>query len=145
MSSRPGIGAMLSYLGGNEDSVESLKGSLGKEIKKIQLEEKALTITFADDSQIELFDDGQSCCERRYMHTDDELSKFVGSKFTGASVREGAEERDEYGEPKDSEFLIIDTSSGSFTIVNYNEHNGYYGGFSIKARRLEKTEEENLK
>lgn len=51
-----------------------------------------------------------------------------------AESRDGPEEADEYGGSKESQFLIITTDMGAFTIVNYNEHNGYYGGFSIVAR-----------
>lgn len=33
----------------------------------------------------------------------------------------------------ESQFLMIRTSLGVFTVVNYNEHNGYYGGFALRA------------
>jgi hypothetical protein len=34
----------------------------------------------------------------------------------------------------ETQFLIVDTTKGSFTIVNHNEHNGYYGGFGLVAQ-----------
>ena len=53
----------------------------------------------------------------------------------GASVQDGPshvyEEDDK--ERKDCQFLIITTSKGQFTVANYNEHNGYYGGFALIA------------
>ena len=67
------------------------------------------------------------------MHTDDELTDFHGAEFRGAEVRDGPT-KSKYGEPQESQFLIIHTSIGDFTVVNYNEHNGYYGGFWIVAR-----------
>ena len=32
------------------------------------------------------------------------------------------------------QFLEVKTSKGSFTMSSHNEHNGYYGGFSIEVR-----------
>lgn len=135
--SQLGIGVMLGMLGGNEDSVNAFKQGVGKVISAIEISDKELTFTLADGLKLTLFDDGQSCCEHRYMHTDDDLSYFAGATLQGASVQAGPEESDEYGDVKESEFLIISTSKGEFTVVNYNEHNGYYGGFLIRARIIE--------
>ena len=67
------------------------------------------------------------------MHTDDDLTRFVGSEFVLAEAREGPDLSVEY-EIKESQFLVITTDKGVFTVVNYNEHNGYYGGFLMAAR-----------
>lgn len=133
--SQLGLGVMISRLGGNVDSVKVFNEFLNREIKDLQISEDALTFTFEDGSKMQLFDDGQSCCEHRYMNTDDDLTQFIGSKLTGAEVREGGHSEGEYNSI-DSEFLIVNTSKGSFTVVNYNDHNGYYGGFSIRARKV---------
>jgi hypothetical protein len=69
------------------------------------------------------------------MHTDDVLQDFIGAKLLNAEVREGPTELDKYGDPIESEFLVVSTSIGFFTVVNYNEHNGYYGGFIIRCAR----------
>jgi hypothetical protein len=37
----------------------------------------------------------------------------------------------ESGEDHDIAFLLVQTSDGVFTMVNHNEHNGYYGGFLV--------------
>ncbi|MCT9125379.1 DUF7448 domain-containing protein [Cupriavidus gilardii] len=125
---------MINMIGGNGDAVEVLKASIGKTIKMVTLEQDdALHFEFTDGSKIAMFDDGQSCCERRYMTTDDDLSSFAGSTFLGAEIKEAPSIEDEWGE-HEVQFLEIQTSSGSFTMASHNEHNGYYGGFSITVR-----------
>lgn len=62
-----GLGVMLGLLQSNETTVNAIKQSLGKEIKSILLQDKQLSITLSDDSTLHLYDDGQSCCETRYM------------------------------------------------------------------------------
>jgi hypothetical protein len=85
----------------------------GRVISDIKMSDDVLKISMDDGNRIYLEDTGQSCCERRYMHGERDTSD---------------------GDCKDSQFLVITTSAGSFTVVNYNEHNGYYGGFSVEAR-----------
>ena len=132
----PGIGVMLSWLGGNESSVAALKESAGKEIATLDIDEERLLFTFTDGTAMKLYDNGQYCCEKRYMHTDDRLGDFIGAQFRKAEVRDGPTEIMEWGEPKESQFLLITTSIGQFTVVNYNEHNGYYGGFALEAKKV---------
>ena len=130
-----GVGVMISnlgdYYGGGTE--EAIKETIGKAISSLAINDDKLMIGLEGGTTLVLFDDGQSCCEYRYMHTDDPLGDFVGSQFRGAEVRDGPTEADEWGESKESQFLIVHTSSGDFTVVNYNEHNGYYGGFWIVA------------
>lgn len=130
--SHPGIGVMLSYLGGNSDSVKAFQGAVNKEIAALKLENEELHFTFTDGYKMKLFDDGQSCCESRYMRTDDDLQSFVGSVLLDAETAEAPSIEDEYGE-HEVEFLKVKTSKGVFTIQIHNEHNGYYGGFAIRA------------
>lgn len=136
MSDHPGMGVMLGMLSGNEESVNTFQAHKDKEIKDLGIVDNALLFTFTDDTRMKLFDDGQSCCESRWMHTDDKLSDFIGATLQGADMREGPT-TDEDGEPKESQFLIVSTSKGQFTAVNYNAHNGYYGGFWIVAASVE--------
>ena len=115
--------------------------ALGKTISDLRFSENdsALSITFADGSKLTLFDDGQSCCETRYMRTDDNLAEYIGGRLLGAEVKDVPEligfweDEDEYGD-HDIQFLEITTSKGSFVMSNHNEHNGYYGGFCIEAK-----------
>ena len=147
-----GMGVMINSLSisRNRETAEALKAAVGKTIQDISIgEEKAewstpdtLRFTFTDGSGLKIWDDGQSCCEHRYMYTDDELTDFYGAEFRDAEVRDGpSESPDGWGEVKESQFLIITTSVGQFTVVNYNEHNGYYGGFLIQASTAPAQEE----
>ena len=138
-------------------SVEAFAACVGKRIVHLALEEPprvegatwnnwnlnywngaetGVMFTFEDRSILFMYDDHQQCCERRWMHTDDDLSYFQGAILQGSEIRKGPVERVEYGDEKESQFLIVTTSKGQFTVVNYNEHNGYYGGFSLLMRRL---------
>ena len=84
--SMPVMGVMLGMLGGNESSVNAIKGSLGKKIASVELTDDALRMGFEDGTTLVLKDEGQSCCEARYMRTDDTLADFVGAVFTGVEV-----------------------------------------------------------
>lgn len=117
-------------------SLKLLEKYQGKEIKDLKITDKELCFTFEDNSKIEIFDGGQSCCEKRYMNTDDNLEDYIGSKLLDLEGRVASSTKDKYDEPIDCEFLIVHTSYGSFTVANYNEHNGYYGGFDIEAREI---------
>jgi hypothetical protein len=128
-----GMGVMISMLGGNEDSVKSLTAGLNKTISELTLTDEELTLLFRDNTKLTFFDNGQSCCEHRYMRSDDKLSDFIGATFTGAQLKEADPKACEYGE-HEIQFLEIQTSNGPLTISNHNEHNGYYGGFSIRCK-----------
>lgn len=128
-----GIGVMIGYLAGNADSVDAFKGALNKTIAGLTLgDDDALHFTFEDGSKIKMFDGGQSCCESRYMRTDDNLSDYIGAQLLGAEIKEAPDIQDEYGE-HEVQFLEVKTSKGSFTMASHNEHNGYYSGFLIRA------------
>lgn len=131
-----GLGVMINTLGGNKETVKAHSAAMGKVLKDLALVDNELRLYFEDGTGIRFWDDGQSCCEHRWMHTDDELGDFVGATFQEAELRDGPTEDSEYGEPKESQFLVIRTSVGMFTMVNYNEHNGYYGGFWIVVRPI---------
>ena len=110
--------------------------SIGKQIVSMRIDPEfnydgGLLIQFSDGAKIVLYDNGRSCCESRYMHTDDNLDCFVGAILKGGSIREAEEDRTKWGEVKESQFLIIETSLGEITVVTYNEHNGWYGGFNL--------------
>lgn len=111
--------------------------SIGKTITEVyispSLDTESLVIKFDDDTLLRLTDDGQSCCESRYMSADGEdLSYYVGAQFLGWQIKDYSYEEEKYS-VHEIEFLEISTSKGSFTISSHNEHNGYYGGFAINA------------
>ena len=106
----------------------------GKLISAVALQDDALTIRFADGTGLVLRDDGQDCCETRYMDSDDDLSEIVGGVLYGVEVRDVSQDieaRDDFYH--EIQFLVVKTSKGDLTVCTHNEHNGYYGGFSIVA------------
>lgn len=126
-----GIGVIINALSGGKGV--DIREFIGKTIIKIDMNEKRLRLLFFDETSLTFRDNGQSCCENRYMRTDDDLEYHVSSTFLGAETSASEEMIvDEYGE-HEIEFLKISTSNGGFTISNHNEHNGYYGGFWIIA------------
>ena len=116
--------------------MENLDKYINKTISEARLEGSTLVLKFNDNTKIELYDNGQSCCESRYMHTDDDLSYYSDSVLLGIELLNGCSEGDNHDIIKESQFLHVKTSKGTFTMVNYNEHNGYYGGFSIDIKEL---------
>lgn len=130
----PGLGVMIQALGGNEETVKAHNLAVGRVIQSVALEPKDgaknLVLTFSDGSTLTATDDGQSCCESRYMTCDDDLTSFVGDELVGLSLEDGPDVGSEY-DYHEQQFLKVQTSRGSFTVANHNEHNGYYGGFWI--------------
>lgn len=130
---------MISELSGYGDTLKILKEHLGKVISDISIQMRgedaeSLRLCFSDGSVIEVFDDGQSCCERRYMVCDDKLEDFKGATLTSMELRDGP--TDESDDVHEIQFLLVNTSKGTFTVSNHNEHNGYYGGFSLNIRKM---------
>ena len=125
-----GMGVMINLLAGNEKSVEAYNAGLNKRITEALVENNTLTLKFTDGYELRFVDDGQSCCESRYMVCDDDLSKFRGAVFLSAGIKNAPDEPDECG-VHEVQFLEIKTTDGDIVVANHNEHNGYYGGFSI--------------
>lgn len=122
-----------------EEGSALVEASLGKTIANVWVDKgrNSLKLFFGDGSAIELLDAGQTCCEERYMHTDDKLQDFCGSTLQDIDVWNGQDEwfEDDNGheQVRESQFLVVTTSVGQFTVVNYNEHEGYYDGFKLIA------------
>lgn len=128
-----GLGVMIQTLGGNKETVDAITKSLGKKIKQVYIIDNLLTFVFEDETKLRISDDGQSCCEYRYMETADDLSEFVDCILLDLELKDAPNIEDEYGE-HEVQFLDVKTSNGVFQISTHNEHNGYYGGFWIVAR-----------
>jgi len=128
-----GFGVMINALGGNRETVEAVQAAMGKTITALSLTDDQLRFEFEDGSRLRLWDSGQSCCESRYMQTDDDLPYYIGAKFVGAEVRDGGSTEGEYGDTHEIQFLVVTTDRGTFSMASHNEHNGYYGGFWITA------------
>lgn len=126
---RPGLGVMINMLFGDRGQ-KFLQDAIGKTIKNAELKLDALRIEFEDGTGIKVSDAGQSCCERRYMRTDDDLTLYQGSQLVSMEVRDGTPVSGQY-EDHEIQFLDVITSKGTFQMISHNEHNGYYGGFWI--------------
>lgn len=130
-----GVGAMIGQLGGNSETVAAYHAAVGKKIVSaaVDKENDRLRIGLEGGLTLVASDEGQSCCEHRYMSSDDDLGGHIGATLTGLELREGPDEPADY-DVHEQQFLVVNTSAGSFTVANHNEHNGYYGGFHIVLR-----------
>lgn len=127
-----GLGAIFHYLGGG--SPKSASDYYGRKIVDAKIDDNRLLLRFDDDVTIALFDNGQSCCESRYMSTDDEVSSLVGNILKHIEAKAGPSETGKDGNEHDTCFVEVATNQGFITLVNHNEHNGYYGGFGLSIK-----------
>ena len=111
--------------------------SLDLPIEYVRTDGESLSIGFSA-GYITIRDDGQSCCETRYMTTDDDLPSFVGAKLLGYDIVQVDCGDTEYGDCHDQMFVKVETTKGTITLVTHNEHNGYYGGFAVNASWADK-------
>jgi hypothetical protein len=133
-----GMGVMINMLAGNESTVHIIKSTIGKTIRDIMLYDDAIHLTVeGEDGEVErikLWDDGQSCCESRYMTCDADLPSYVGQKILDYELRDMPDGSADY-DYHEQQALVIRTTEGNIDFVTHVEHNGYYGGWSIKAAR----------
>jgi hypothetical protein len=129
-----GMNVMLNMLDSGKETFDAVSAAIGKTIVGVVLDDKddVLRFAFDDGSTLKLWDDGQSCCENRYMRTDDTLADYVGATLVGIELREAPDAADGC-DAHEVQFLAVKTSKGEFVVSSHNEHNGYYGGFSIRA------------
>jgi hypothetical protein len=140
-----GLKVITDRLLGYSSKNELLINSIGKEIASVVLNKNAgdagrslgeaqaerIELRLTDGSSFALRDDGQSCCEARYITCDDDLSELAGAKLTSIELRSAPSLNDDEDEPHDCQFLAIMTDRGEAVFTTHVEHNGYYGGFSI--------------
>lgn len=116
--------------------LEGLQVYYGKTIVDVELIEidilNGFVIKFEDVDGIAIYDAKQECCEHRYMTTDDDLKSLIGSKLLYIEEKPGEEVESDYGNYHETMFIEIGTDKGFVTITTHNEHNGYYGGFSLQ-------------
>ncbi len=127
-----GIGAMIHSLSGGSQNSPSVY--VGKTIVAARLNKKnedRLEIDFADGTKIDVWDNGQSCCESRYITTDDDLSTLVGGVLKHIEVKSCDSTNGWHDEVHETAFVEVATDKGFVTIATHNEHNGYYGGFGL--------------
>jgi hypothetical protein len=117
----------------NAPEVDALTLSLGKTITHVQIiGDETLRFDFEDGPSVTMVDE-HSCCEHRYMTTDDNLEEMSGAILRDVTCAQGPDVVVE-GDFHESAFLRIQTSKGEFVICTHNEHNGYYGGFNLSVK-----------
>ncbi len=111
----------------------AIEQSIGKRITAVTYNDDEVRLSFEDGTHLQLTD-YQCCCESRYITTDDTPYYLVGCIFVDVLLKNGPELSDELLNVHETAFLEIVTDNGSVVFQTHNEHNGYYGGFSIDAR-----------
>jgi len=121
----------------------SLDRVVGAKLLSLGLRDNQLLLTFYNGQVLTVCDARQSCCENRFLHTDDDLEYYSGATFLGMEHRKVRSQEEEVlrilggaqnaggGDVIEIEFLIVRTSKGEFTVETHNEHNGFYGGFDV--------------
>ncbi len=109
----------------------------GRMIINAEINDYRFRLTFADGVNIEIRDDAQSCCESRRMTTDDDITSLCGHTLVRIEAKEGPTLEGEWDEEHEQVFVEVGTDKGFITIVNHNEHNGYYGGFELTVTKVE--------
>lgn len=127
-------GDLVGMFGDNE-AAETVQAALGKKVARVWLDEDTNTLhfQFTDGTGMRLYDSGQSCCEIRYMRTDDDLSEFADAVLRSIELVDAADAPDAYY-VHEIQQLVVKTDKGTFVVSNHNQHNGYYDGFWIVAR-----------
>lgn len=133
--SQLGLGVMIQALSGRQ-SVDT-SHYLNKPIKLIVKYDDLIKFVFEDNTCVLLSDEGQSCCEHRYVTCDDELESFYGRKIISIEQREVDTVHNEYGECHEKMFVVITMDDNtSIHVTTHNEHNGYYGGFYLVLKAI---------
>jgi hypothetical protein len=97
---------------------------------------QSLRLLFEGGGELHLYDELRLCCESRFMTCDDDLPSIRGGRLVGVSVRDGGSRAEEDDLYEDVRFLVVRTTRGDVTVATHNRHNGYYGGFELRARAV---------
>ena len=125
---------------------QKVTGNLGKiqEIKKIEdmpydvetnssLFDGYLVITDKHTFAVLIDNHQQSCENWGYMHSEDDLEKFIGADLYEIKLTDIArnvhklKEICPYVKADQIQFVDFKTTKGTFQLVAYNEQNGFYG------------------
>lgn len=144
--SQLGVGAMLHHLSGG--SQRSATDFYGRKVVNAELRkgdngssrwthsgQDALVLSFEDGTGMALLDDGQSCCESRYITCDDDLRKIIGGVLIRIEEKDTENTEGEDG-AHEQVFIEVATSECFVTVCTHNEHNGYYGGFGLTLEEI---------
>jgi hypothetical protein len=103
---------------------------VGRVICGAVLIDNRLILTLDGPQKIAIWDDGQQCCESRWMTSDDNVTSLIGHKLIRVEIKQGPDSSD-YDYSHQTAFVEVGTDKGFITLVTHNEHNGYYGGFGL--------------
>ena len=118
----------------SETTLNSYWKALGQTIREISCDYQTLTMRFENGHGFTITDNGQSCCENRYMVCDDDTRSYAGARLLGMELADGPRVLDEWLDPQEVQFLRIHTSRGTIVVSNYNE--GRYSGFCIELKAI---------
>jgi hypothetical protein len=110
--------------------INSLINQEIRSIELIQDHNSIIRIKFRGSVVLKIEDVGQSCCEHRYITTDDKLDVQEEEKLVNILLKEHISGDSDYG-AHEIQFLEIQTDKDTYVFCTHNEHNGYYGGFNI--------------
>lgn len=134
-----GLGVMINELFGNKFDFD--RKVLNEKITNAEILSNVLVLTFESGYKLDIFDNGQSCCESRYMTCDDDVSRLVGGKLTDVVEKDSTSTEDgDWGNVNEIMFVEVKTDQDSIVLQTHNEHNGYYGGFSLTVKGEDKND-----
>lgn len=112
--------------------MDNLKNYYGREIIGASFDEYEVILEFDTKEKLRIRDDGQQCCEDRYMRTDDNIEDLIGCKLRNIEAREAHESEADH----EVVFLVIQADHEEVSISTHNEHNGFYSGFELEIKEL---------
>lgn len=123
-----GVGAAIHMLkGGSEKNASDYYGLT---ISNVIVDSQFVIIEFDNGKKIKIYDDGQSCCESRYVTCDDDATCLIGGKLVKIEASPVEYKSEGYSD-HETVFVEIATDKDHIKFCNHNEHNGYYGGFGL--------------
>lgn len=107
----------------------------GRTVIAADISENEFRLSFEDGARIMIWDDGQSCCESRYLTTDDDLGDLIGKKFWYVETKP-VEVQEDGDESHEIVFVEIGYEDDHITLASHNRHNGYYSGATLRLTEL---------
>lgn len=123
----------------NKKSQAFLNARIGSVITALTVDENSLIrLETSGHLPLHITDNGQTCCEKHYITTDDTLRDVVGATILrwDHSPREVVDEPSEpecYHNVHGIQWLRLYTTNGVVAFCLHNDHSGSYGGFCLKA------------
>jgi hypothetical protein len=91
-------------------------------------EYEGYAVTAGDETYFVGISTGQNCCEQSgYMMVPESPTGFIGHELRCVTLDGKPLYSTGNVSEESAEFVNVETSVGTFQLVVYNEHNGYYG------------------